>query len=60
MNTQTTQLSLFETKQVSGGIKLPSSLTSIPKHISIEENKPNIPYITQALKEHGGIFHLAE
>jgi hypothetical protein len=60
MKTQTTQLSLFETKQISGGINLDETITHYP--ISGIPRFLKRPYfaITLALKETGGMFSIVE
>lgn len=59
MKTQTTQLSLLDTTQVTGGITFAPALPNAPINGEglIEATEPNM-HITQALKENGGRFQI--
>ena len=60
MKTQTTQLSLFETNKITGGINLESPLQShLPGRPATWIERPYV-FITQAQKETGGRFNIVD
>ncbi|MFT6269603.1 MAG: hypothetical protein ACJAVV_002430 [Alphaproteobacteria bacterium] len=60
MKTQTTQLSLFETKQVSGGLKLENHAQNDTPSLTPDWIERPYVFITQALKENGGRFNIID
>jgi hypothetical protein len=60
MKTQTTQLPLFETKKITGGLNLESPLQNhLPSRPVAWLERPYV-FITQAQKETGGRFNIVD